>query len=327
MTSIPEMIVPVLGGRGGAHAGRVHRAAAGLNEGVGPRARVAGDLAGNGAERGGDGDVAQRRDGEGDRVGPDLLALRDGDRLRSEKASAVSVDVSMVLSTRGVALQSAMCADLMVTDPLPNRLENCTRSWLPPMRDVRDLTDHAVRRATPEAGCPNRNRETRPRCQPSGCRRRHPRCRRCRWNRRWRSCRRARPRSFRRCRCRRAAPPVPRHRCRCRPSRSCRRCLGPAGPVPPVPVPPVPVPPVPETPPVWTPPVPGVPPVDDPPVDNPPVDDPPLPGLPPVAEVPPEPEPPLPLPPVPVVPPVPSPVPELEQAPSRAMPPRKQTRR
>ena len=50
-----------------------------------------------------------------------------------EKARAVSVDVSMVLSTRGVALQSAMCADLMVTEPLPNRLENCTRSWLPPI--------------------------------------------------------------------------------------------------------------------------------------------------------------------------------------------------
>src|SRR3954470_2286972 len=50
-----------------------------------------------------------------------------------EKARALSVVVSMVLSTRGVALHSAMCADLIVTEPLPKRWENCTRSWLPPI--------------------------------------------------------------------------------------------------------------------------------------------------------------------------------------------------
>ena len=49
-----------------------------------------------------------------------------------EKARALSVAVSMVLFTNGVALHSAMCAALIVTGPLPTRLENCTRIWLPP---------------------------------------------------------------------------------------------------------------------------------------------------------------------------------------------------
>src|SRR5262249_44103300 len=49
-----------------------------------------------------------------------------------EKARALSVEVSMVLSTAGDARQSAMCADTIVTGPLPPRLENCTRIWLPP---------------------------------------------------------------------------------------------------------------------------------------------------------------------------------------------------
>ena len=60
-----------------------------------------------------------------------------------EKASALSVVVSMVLSTRGAALQIAMCAELMVTEALPNRLENCTRSWLPPSETC------VIRRITP----------------------------------------------------------------------------------------------------------------------------------------------------------------------------------
>ena len=49
-----------------------------------------------------------------------------------EKASAVSVVVSMVLFTAGEAVQIATCAVLMVTGPLPPRLENWTRIWLPP---------------------------------------------------------------------------------------------------------------------------------------------------------------------------------------------------
>src|SRR5215831_4322551 len=49
-----------------------------------------------------------------------------------EKASALSVDASIVLSTAGEALQSAMCAELTVTEPLPPKFENCTRIWLPP---------------------------------------------------------------------------------------------------------------------------------------------------------------------------------------------------
>src|SRR3954471_8755311 len=48
-----------------------------------------------------------------------------------ENASALSVAVSMVLST-GLALHTATCAALMVTDPLPNSFEKRTRIWLPP---------------------------------------------------------------------------------------------------------------------------------------------------------------------------------------------------
>ncbi len=41
-----------------------------------------------------------------------------------EKASALSVVVSMVLSTRPAALHKAMWAEEMVTDPLPAELES-----------------------------------------------------------------------------------------------------------------------------------------------------------------------------------------------------------
>src|ERR1051325_11356969 len=50
-----------------------------------------------------------------------------------EKDRALSEAASIVLSTSGDALQCAMCAESMVTEPLPCRLENCTRRRLPPI--------------------------------------------------------------------------------------------------------------------------------------------------------------------------------------------------
>src|SRR5262249_10924220 len=49
-----------------------------------------------------------------------------------ENASGLSVAVSMVLSTAGAALHNATCAALMVTGPLPERLENWARIRPPP---------------------------------------------------------------------------------------------------------------------------------------------------------------------------------------------------
>src|SRR3569832_213604 len=49
-----------------------------------------------------------------------------------EKASALSVDMSIVLSATKLEPLTAMCADLISRDPLLCRLENWTRTWLPP---------------------------------------------------------------------------------------------------------------------------------------------------------------------------------------------------
>ena len=73
-------------------------------------------------------------DGTGKSIGSDQISLPCAMVTVAvpEKARALSVVVSMVLSTAGVALHSAICADLMVTGPLPDKLENWTRIWLPP---------------------------------------------------------------------------------------------------------------------------------------------------------------------------------------------------
>jgi len=65
-------------------------------------------IARNAPEGGGDGEIARSGKGEVDRIRPDLLALAMVTDAIAENASALSVAVSMVLSTEGVALQSAM---------------------------------------------------------------------------------------------------------------------------------------------------------------------------------------------------------------------------
>ncbi len=135
----------MLGGRRGAHAGRVHRAAAGLNVGVGPRARVSGDVGRNGPEGGGDGDVAEGRDREGDGVGPDLLALRDGHRGRSREGEGRvgrRVD-GAVDEGRGSAEREVrrLDGDRAITEQVRELHPKLASAD----RDVRDLTDHTVR--------------------------------------------------------------------------------------------------------------------------------------------------------------------------------------
>ena len=191
-------------------------------------------------------------------------------------------------------------------------------------RDVRDLSEHAVRQRRRRLIARIVDRETRPRCRPSGSCRCHPRYRRCRSFRPWRSCLRARPRSFRRCRCL-PVPPVP-PRCRCRRCPSFRPCPW-SRPFRLRPCPSRPSPsrrcrrrrqcgrlrfPARRRSTIRRPST-----IRRSTIHR-------FPGRRRSRKRRPTPEPPLPLPPEPVVP---SPVPELEQAPSRAMPPRKQTRR
>ena len=90
------------------------------------------DIAWDVPEGGRDGDIALIGDGESD--GSDHTscpAAMVTDPI-PENARALSVAVSMVLSTAGCALHVAKWADWMVTEPLPAKLENSTRSRLPP---------------------------------------------------------------------------------------------------------------------------------------------------------------------------------------------------
>ena len=127
------------------HVGRVDGGAVGLDVGGGPRARVPGEMAGDAPEGGGDGHVAER--GTVKASGSDQTSLPAAmvTEAAPEKARALSVEVSMVLSTSGRGRAERDVSRVDVDGSVAGQVRELDADLAAAQRDVRDLPDDAVR--------------------------------------------------------------------------------------------------------------------------------------------------------------------------------------